>query len=200
MDVLCSAHTNTNNGEAMRAKALGALSAMVQNYEDAENAFLSRGGLEALRCDCVGIGRRVKVKALFMLQWLLQLSDKARAAAKEIGLGDVFATCALDEDCEVVEYAAMALISILKEGKSVVQSVCVCVCVFVCGCIVYCAVGTCVCVCVCVRVYVCVFYTYTHTYAIYEHTHSHADIHTYGHAYIHTDTDTHTHTRKTTGT
>ncbi len=107
----------------MRAKALGALSAMVQNYEDAESAFLARGGLEALRSDCAGIGRRLKVKALFMLQWLLQMSEKARAAAKEIGLANVFGTCVDDEDNEVTEYAALALVAMLKEGNGAIQSV-----------------------------------------------------------------------------
>mmetsp|Transcript_60693 Transcript_60693/g.149224 ORF Transcript_60693/g.149224 Transcript_60693/m.149224 type:complete len:325 (-) Transcript_60693:214-1188(-) len=122
VETLSKVHSDPDHGEMSRVKALGALSALVQNFPPAEAQFLAGGGLRTMKADVEGIGRRLKVKALFMLQWLLAASADARKDAMECGMGDALAACCVDDDEEVVEFSAMALTGLLKEGTRVVQS------------------------------------------------------------------------------
>uniref|UniRef100_A0A6U4VG74 Nucleotide exchange factor Fes1 domain-containing protein n=1 Tax=Hemiselmis andersenii TaxID=464988 RepID=A0A6U4VG74_HEMAN len=110
------AHGNPENGHNCRAKIVGALSALVQNNKTAEAAFLASGGVEALRGDIVSISSKLKLKALFMLQWLLRDCEAARKAAVA-GLANDLETVLSEEDDDATEYAAMCLQALVQGDK-----------------------------------------------------------------------------------
>lgn len=118
LEVLAKAHVDAENGEGTRVKVLGALSALVQNHAKAEAEFLERGCMGDLRSDVEGIGNRLKIKALFMLQWLLATSEAARKAALECEMYGVLAASCVDENDEVVEYSAASLIALMRDNKT----------------------------------------------------------------------------------
>ena len=123
---LHKAHTNLELSADVRAKVLGAVSSLVQNNEAAEAAFLASGGVAVLVHDLKGIGRRLKVKSLFMLQWLLASSAAARTRAlgeDGEGLADLLESSVQDEDDEIAELGAMSLATMIKESKGFVGDV-----------------------------------------------------------------------------
>lgn len=102
----------------VRKSLLSAVSALVQNNAVGEAAFLRSGGLGVLFADVNGIARGMRIKALFMLQWLLAASQEARGGAiAEAGTLEALAGCVSDEDDEVAELGAMCLQHLLRHGK-----------------------------------------------------------------------------------
>ena len=114
MELLTSIHGNSDLDVDLRTKALAAISALVQHNAMGEELFLSCGGVSALRANVEGIARRLKVKTLFMLQWLLQDSSAASARAADDGLAAALATMVLDSDEDIAENATGALTAILR--------------------------------------------------------------------------------------
>jgi hsp70-interacting protein len=109
MELLLALHGNIDVDVDVRTKALSAISALVQHNPPGEELFLSSGGVQALKANIEGIARRLKVKTLFMLQWLLRDSAAAASRAADDGLSSVLAALALDPDEDIAENASGAL-------------------------------------------------------------------------------------------
>mmetsp|Transcript_9232 Transcript_9232/g.14572 ORF Transcript_9232/g.14572 Transcript_9232/m.14572 type:complete len:275 (-) Transcript_9232:76-900(-) len=107
--------------EGERTKALSALSALIQNTPGSagEMAFLQAKGLDLLKEDLgAQIGVRLKVKALFFLQWLLRGNQAARQAALDLGLSVDLALSCIDEDDEVVQNGWLGLDVMTKHDQA----------------------------------------------------------------------------------
>ena len=114
MELLTGIHSNPDLDVDLRTKALAAISALVQHNLKGEETFLSCNGIGALRANVQGIARRLKVKTLFMLQWLLRDSSAAAARAADDGLASALAAIVLDADEDIAENATGSLAAILR--------------------------------------------------------------------------------------
>ena len=114
MPLLLGIHENLDLDVDVRTKALAAISALVQHNPQGEQLFLSGGGISAMRANVLGIARRLKVKTLFMLQWLLRDSAAAAIRASDDGLAAALASLVLDADEDLAENATGALAAVLR--------------------------------------------------------------------------------------
>eukprot|EP00286_Rhodomonas_abbreviata_P016004 CAMPEP_0181317678 /NCGR_PEP_ID=MMETSP1101-20121128/16600_1 /TAXON_ID=46948 /ORGANISM="Rhodomonas abbreviata, Strain Caron Lab Isolate" /LENGTH=306 /DNA_ID=CAMNT_0023425095 /DNA_START=79 /DNA_END=999 /DNA_ORIENTATION=+ len=107
-------------GEKEKQKCLLALSGLIANNAPAQEAFLQAGGLSALEEDIKAeVGRRLKVKALFTVAWIMDQSSAARGkVVSETKVAALLAECAAEEDEELSNLAMTALLPLLKENKA----------------------------------------------------------------------------------
>ena len=115
LQLLDSIHSDSDADVDLRTKALSAISAIVQHNPQATKLFLEMNGVSSLRKNVEGIARRLRVKTLFMLQWLLRDSPTAAQKAVEEELPTV------SELCYSLFWNVERIRSLCKEGVGVTR-------------------------------------------------------------------------------